>query len=306
MSPRTSYTPIDRAPQGVGGNNNLGILIVRHTRSHKTYIEKRIRPSAIIFGDIQREIRMMQQARSHPNIVSIADFDLSYKTLGYGSVFMQHCELGSLDALISRYRSRGKWIADEGFAWKVLWDLSIGLAYLWTGQGASTVRRAAAAGDAVPSKRGWDPIVHRDIKPSNVFLTWHDAIDNVPYPTVLLGDFGCAVTSQGRRARTGLPQNDVDFAPPEFPSYSEFGDVYALALTVVCVGWIKQSPPKREMLNGWASEGMEMVLRKCLKREQTSRPSPGELPKYVWRGYQMWCRGRRDFGKSLPEWALRG
>jgi hypothetical protein len=60
MSPRSSYTPIYRASQGVGCNNNLGIIVVWHNRTHKTYIEKRVRPSAIILGDIQRGIRIMQ------------------------------------------------------------------------------------------------------------------------------------------------------------------------------------------------------------------------------------------------------
>jgi serine/threonine protein kinase len=281
MTPRTSYQPLHHAPQGVGGNNNLGIIIVRHTLTHKTFVEKRIRPSAIRSRDIHREIRIMQQVRKHANIVSIASFDLNYKTLGYGSVFMQHCTLGSLDALIGRYRRRAKFVSDEGFAWKVLWDLSIALAYLWTDQNALTVRRRAASGDVVPPKRGWDPIIHRDIKPSNVFMTWAASLDTCPYPTILLGDFGCAVTLRDGSARARLPRNDVEFAPPELTGYSGSGDVYALALTIVCVGWVKQSPPKRDLLNGWASEGMEMVLEKCLKRDQGRRPSPGELPKYV-------------------------
>jgi hypothetical protein len=308
MSPRSLYTPLHAAPQGVGGNNNLGIIVVRYTHSRRTCIEKRIRPSAIRLGDIQREIRIMQQVRAHPNIVCILDYDLNHRTLGYGSVFMQHGELGSLDALIGRFRARRKWIADEGFAWKVLWDLCIGLAYLWTGQDAMTVRQVAAAGEIVMPKRGWSPIIHRDVKPSNVFLTWHDSlnVDTCPYPTVLMGDLGCAVTAQDVGVGAALPQNDVEFAPPEFPSYSEYGDVYALALVVVCIGWIKQRPPKKHPLNGWASEGMNMVLKNCLAREQRARPSPGELPKYVWRGYQTWCRGPRDFGSKLPDWALGG
>jgi serine/threonine protein kinase len=236
MPPRTSYHPFHHAPQGVGGNNNLGIIIVRHSRTHKTFVEKRIRPSAVTSRDILREIRIMQQVRTHPNIVSIADFDLNHKMLGYGSVFLQHCTLVSLDALIGRYRRRRKSASDEGFAWKALWDLCIGLAYLWTGQDALTVRRLAASGDVVPPKRGWDPIVHRDIKPSNVFMTWAASLDTCPYPTILLGNFGCAIAARDWSAHARLPQNDVDFAPPEFPRYSGFGDVYALALTIVCVG----------------------------------------------------------------------
>jgi hypothetical protein len=66
-------------------------------------------------------------------------------------------------------------------------------------------------------------------------MSWHDplGVDTCPYPTVLIGGFGCAVMAQDRRQGMGLPQNDVDFALPEFPRYSEYGDVYALALTVV-------------------------------------------------------------------------
>jgi serine/threonine protein kinase len=185
--------------------------------------------------------------------------------------------------------------------------MCIALAYLWTDQDALTVRQCAAAGQIVSPKRGWSPIIHRDVKPSNVFLTWHDAlnVDTCPYPTVLMGDFGCAVTARDTGVGAVLPGNDGEFAP-EWPSYSEYVDVYALALMVVCIEWIKQRPPRENPLNGWASEGMDMVLKKCLAKEQRARPAPGELPKYVWRGYQMWCRGRRNFGSKLPDWALGG
>jgi serine/threonine protein kinase len=308
MSPRSDFTPISHASQGVGGNNNLGIIVVQHIQTRKIYIEKRIRPSAIIRGDIQREICIMQQCQNHPNITAILTHDLNYHNLGYGSVYMQRGELGSLDALIGRFRSHRCYLPDEGLTWKVLWDLCIGLAYLWTGQDATTVRRLAVSGQVIPMQRTWSSVIHRDIKPSNIFMTWHDPlrIDTVHYPTMLLGDFGCAVTAVDT-ANPSLPINDPDFAPPEFPVYSGYGDVFALALSVVCVGWVKQIPPKKNPLQGgWASEGLEMVLRKCLMCDQRARPGPRELPKCVWRGYQMWLGGRNNYGNVLPEWALQG
>ena len=311
MSSRSQYTSVSRAAQGVGGNNNLGIYVVRHNRTNKTYIEKRVRPSAICQGDIQHEIQVMQQCNGHPNIVSVMDYDLNYRSLRYGSVYMQHAELGSLDALIGRFAQRRSQRADEGFAWKVLWDLSIGLAHLWTGQDARTVRQLASSGRSITNVRDWNPVIHRDLKPSNIFMTWHDPlrIDTCPYPTMLIGDFGCAVTGDdirnGRGMSNNLPVNDATFAPPEFPSFSEQGDVFSIGLIIVCIAYRSQVPPDGDPLQGnGASEAMAIVLRKCMMRREKDRPSPHTLPTLVWWGYQKWCAGRSDSGRELPGWAF--
>jgi serine/threonine protein kinase len=309
MTPRDSYTPVNLTAQGLGGNNNLGILIVRYRLTGKKVIEKRVRPSGIQFGHVQREIRMMRLCTSHPNIVSLIDYDLSHTRLKYGSLFMQRGELGGLDALITRFRHARQFLTDEGFMWKVLWDLSIGIAYMHTGQDAVTVRQCAFENRTVARKSSWSPIYHRDLKPSNVFMTWIDplGIDDVHYPTMLIGDFGCALMVTDRPARiSNTPAGDVDFVPPETPRYSGAGDVFSLALVVVCLGLMKHAPPKDidPLANNWASAGMYSVLSRCLQTKMRDRCTPADLPRYVWRGYQAWLRGSRNRGARLPPWAL--
>jgi serine/threonine protein kinase len=276
MSPRDSYIPINPTAQGLGGNNNLGILVVRHCRTGQKIIEKPVRPSGIQHGHVQREIRMMRLCASHPNIVSLIDYDLSHTRLAYGSLFMQRAELGGLDALITRFRNARRFLSDEGFAWKVLWDLSIGVAYMSTGQDAIIVRQCALENRTVMKKGGWMPIHHRDLKPSNVFMTWVDplGIDDIHYPTMLIGDFGRALTESDRPARTeNTPTGDVDFSPPETPQSSGSSDVFSLALVVVCLGWMKHAPPKDHdpLGTNWASAGMYSVLSRCLQHKQRDR-----------------------------------
>lgn len=288
MSARSEFTSVVNAAQGVGGNNNLGVVVVRSRRDGEKYIEKRVHPQAIAIGHIQREVRLMQQSRGHPNIFAIQSYDLSYRSLGYGSVFMQRAELGSLDALLLRFERRRSRLPDEGFAWKVFYDLSIALAYLWTGRDALSVRRAASNGRSLTNVAGWDAIVHRDLKPSNIFMTAVDPIqlDTCPYPTMLLGDFGSAVLVSeiaGGNARCDMiPGNDPTFAPPEYPNYSERGDVFSLALILMCVAYQVQEPPTVQPAQSSRMSGpMASLLALCLQRKQSRRPTPKTLPALV-------------------------
>ncbi|KAH7071360.1 kinase-like domain-containing protein [Paraphoma chrysanthemicola] len=310
MSARHYFEPIGRANQVAGGCNNVGVYVVRHRVTNKRYIEKRYHPSDIDKGNVHHEIRVMQQLRGHPNVIEIVNYDLDYSQLSYGSVFMQRAELGSLDAVIKRYADRDRELPDEGFAWKVLYDISIALAFLWTGTDARTAKQKAAESLINSTTPGWNAIIHRDIKPSNVFMTWKDPlqIDTCPYPTFMLGDFGSAVSLSDGRARTReFPGNDPYFAPPEYPLYSEKGDIYSIGLVVICLAFKCQRPPRRDFLaSGWASPGMQMVLEKCLMRAVRARPTPEELPKLVWLGYQMWCQACGHTGIALPAWAYGG
>lgn len=311
MPGRDSFTSGYPAVQGVGGNNNLGVFVVRHCRTNKKYIEKRVRPSAIRQGIIQREIRAMEQCNGHPNVISVFRYDLEHKNVGYGSVYLQHAELGSVDRLIQRFIEKDTWIGGEGFAWKIMWDISLALCYLWTGRDALTVSRLASSDQPITVSSTWNPIIHRDIKPSNLFLTWRDplGVNASPYPTVVLGDFGCAVFGNEIRSATvsvdTIPGNDRAFAPPESPTYSEQSDVYSLALVVICVAWRRQEPPRDNFFrNNWASKGMARVLYHCLRTSGSNRPTPLTLPAVVWKGYKTWLDSRPNYGRPLPGWAF--
>jgi len=308
MSIRGKYEPITAAQQGTGGNNNRGVIVVRHKKYDTIWIEKRVRPNAIAYGSAQREVRMMQRAGDHPNIVLLFDRDLDDLRVGYGSLYLQRGELGPLDALIIRYRNKGQKLEDEGFAWKVLWDLTAAVVWLNTGCDIATMLRYAASGRVIRKARGWNPIYHRDIKPSNVFMTW-EAQGDVRWPTMLLGDFGCALTDDDKPAANAMPLGDGDFAAPEEPAWSQYTDVYSSALVVACLGWMVHAPPRgvHALTNNWASAPMHGVLERMLKLYMWHRPAPGELPKYVYRAHQEWLAApaQRGYpGARLLRWAL--
>jgi NIMA (never in mitosis gene a)-related kinase len=203
--------------------------------------------------------------------------------------------------------------------WKVFWDLSIALCYLWSGNPASDTRERAMAGRRVSSRvRGWTSIIHRDLKPGNIFMTWNeprDADSGYVYPTIKIGDFGCCVrgTDCGRNTSHMLrTQASLAFDPPE-PTYSEVGDLYACGLVLHCLGLMRQSPyssvTRRARTpfgdgNG-ASQELRSRVQECLMPNPNDRPSPQDLPMIVWQGHKAWRRGRRDHGQPLPSWALR-
>jgi hypothetical protein len=73
-------------------------------------------------------------------------------------------------------------------------------------------------------------------------------------------------------------------SPPETPRFLGSGDVFSLALVIVCLGWMKHAPPKDHdpLGNNWASVGMYSVLSRCLQHKQRDRWTLAELPRYVW------------------------
>ena len=53
MPSRADFVTESRVSQSADGHNNLGIYIVRHIRTNKKYIEKRVPLIAIRRGDLQ-------------------------------------------------------------------------------------------------------------------------------------------------------------------------------------------------------------------------------------------------------------
>jgi serine/threonine protein kinase len=307
MPSRSSFSIISRCGQGEGGNNNLGIFVVKYNRTNQKYIEKRVRVSAITRGDVQREIKHQGQCSNHPYIVGVFACDLDHHRVGYGSVYLQRAELGSLDSVIKRYAQHGARFPDEGFLWKVMFDMSLGLAYIMTGQDAKTARDYASNGRKIPMKHGWHSIIHRDMKPSNIFMTYYDPLDmnTTTFPNLMIGDFGC---SKGASDRVDPPPNDVAFAPPEgtLRGNPEV-DVFSLALSLICLYRRMQTPPRSDHLKGMgASDGLHMVLATSLQADPHKRPDPQQLPLIVCMGYREWrARQRRGFVPArLPSWAV--
>lgn len=311
MSPRDSYVVIKALSNAKHGGNNCGVYLVQSKVSGKYYIEKRL-PGHLLQGDYAiREVRVMRQC-VHPNIVAFRQYDFEHTT--YGSIFMQNCELGSLDILIQKFRKRNALLEDEGFLWKVFYDLSLALCYLNTGVSTTEVRRLTEQGKAPLKVSGWNWVVHRDIKPGNIFLTDSAEAETWRYPTAVLGDFGGCVTRSdvaGGRVNPRELWGTPSFQTPESPSWSDATDVYLLAATIHCLATMNQSPMHGHqqleldpMPYGSTHRALPDLLRKCLRVDRSRRPGPHELPCLVWQGYTTWRTSRGGEGARLKKWAL--
>jgi hypothetical protein len=149
---RSEFETIKPLTAAARGGCNVGVLLVRSKRSGKTYIEKRMKPRDIDKGRAERELRALIQCKGFPNIVRIREYDLNHSRDGYGSLFMQYCELGSLDGMIKQYGTRDKYLSDEGFLWKVFWDVAIAFCHMYTGRSDYTIRKYAAEGRRIEGR----------------------------------------------------------------------------------------------------------------------------------------------------------
>lgn len=106
-SVRDRYVVFHKAAQSFrGGEQNVGVLVVKYRPQNESCVERRVTTYQNGVSSLYSEIHTMVQCRNHPNIVSILESDTADLAQTYGSIWMQHCELGSLDALIMRYNER--------------------------------------------------------------------------------------------------------------------------------------------------------------------------------------------------------
>jgi serine/threonine protein kinase len=313
---RSAFQTIRRLGGEINGDSgcqNVGIYIVKHRATNKEYVEKRVEPIAGSALYAFREMRAMVQCEGHPHIISIFAHDLSGP---YGSLFMPICELGSLDSLILRFVERQAKLPDEGFLWKVFWDLSLAVCYLWSGHPYEETRRRAFESKRMKKTEQWNPIVHRDIKPGNVFMTWDrgNSLDQgTIYPRILLGDFGTAVS------RDDLLTHGPDFiggADSRFeapgPRFGKHADVYGVGLVLQCLATMSQTPiPSKTQRMQYplgptfqASDELVDRVEHCLDLDFSRRPNPRELPVCVATGLEAWRAGGQYKEQPLPSWAF--
>lgn len=154
--------PGDPAAGGVGACNG-GVFVVRNRKSGKRCVHKKI-PSQHK-SVLEREILLLQVLR-HPNIVGYVDaFITEHHPVRLG-LYMEYCDLGSLQNLLDSYCSHYPAFVPESFVWHILHSLTSALQYLHHGIHATDHRDPPKPCD----RRVWPIILHRDIKPDNIFL----------------------------------------------------------------------------------------------------------------------------------------
>jgi serine/threonine protein kinase len=201
---------------GTGGMGR--IFRARHLTLNRPVAIKVMHPhlaeNPALVARFEREARTVSQL-SHPNIVSMYDFD-EHECQPY--LVMELVEGGTLRDYLSPASPQ------------------LGLAL-----SLELVRQAAAALDYA-HQRG---VIHRDIKPENLFLT----IDPLSDAIVLkIGDFGLAHTADmGTLTQAGTMMGTISYMAPEQATGQPIdgrADVYALGIILyeICAGALPFSP----------------------------------------------------------------
>lgn len=94
---RRQFDRIERLP--VASGMAAGIYVVRSKRSGNKYIEKSFQKKDVRKGRAQIEIAILQKLQGHPGITKLVDVELDDRS---GSLYMEHCEMGSLYDLIDQ------------------------------------------------------------------------------------------------------------------------------------------------------------------------------------------------------------
>lgn len=220
----------------ISGNMNDGVFLVKRKKDGLVCVQKRI-PTRD--KHLLNEIRILRLLE-HPNICQYIDASISNDDPPplRASLYVEYCDSGSLEMLLQKYRERStrpraRAYIPEGFIWKVFLELCSALQYLHHG---------IEADNTSPPKDPpeWRRVLHRDIKPANVFLK--SGLYS-KYPTVVLGDFGCAIKygMKGWNDTTTLAGTSA-WQPPEIPEHTTRGDVWALGAVVQSLCRLDQGP----------------------------------------------------------------
>lgn len=206
---------------GVGGSFNAGVYLVKRRRDGKKCVEKGLQDELIASGAAEFEIFVLSELK-HENVVEYIDaFVVRNGRELKASLYMEHCDGGTLDDYIKRYHMEGRF-AMERFVWSMFMQLANAIAYCQYG-----IKDAVAGGQP---EEDWIGVVHRDIKPDNIFLR----ASSGGFQAVL-GDFGQAIREddQGNWGRTYQGGAPLWAAPESQKSGYEYAsDVWAIGAVV--------------------------------------------------------------------------
>ena len=139
------------------GANNGGVYVVIQRYSGRKCIEKEFTPGATIEGKAAHEMTTLR-ALKHKNVVEYIDGFLDeHPRQPYASIYMENCNLGTLESCLKQHISAGKTI-EEGFIWSIWAQLVNALGYIQHGyQELITVHGTTTQ----PADPYWRGIVHR-------------------------------------------------------------------------------------------------------------------------------------------------
>ncbi|KAK3719695.1 hypothetical protein LTR37_004232 [Vermiconidia calcicola] len=238
------------------GGMSEAVNIVKDRVTGKLFVEKRVRADGVRLGRTNAELNALMRIQRGQNL----NYMITY-LWGYGNInctfILEYCDNGNLAEQIQKYRAQRRGISED-FAWHVLLSISHALAFLHQGIKNGAVEQGP--------KRDWNTLCHLDIKPCNIFLSTAD--QEGPYPRVVLGDFGCAITKSDivfgmehpRQQAAGTPQ----WYPPEGlpqivgPHQTRYGpatDMWQLGATVQALCRLLDMPDRDRLATGRPAGG---------------------------------------------------
>ncbi|KAI9783620.1 MAG: hypothetical protein M1816_001211 [Peltula sp. TS41687] len=333
---RGDFERIKTLDEGAGGAGpgalNGGVYVVKRKADGVRCVEKRIPTSEVHVDSILTRELVTLRSLEHPNITQYVDAFISLQsTPPAAALYMEYCDLGSLEDMVEKYRqqrrqqqhagnnnnnnhsSRSGLPIPESFIWHAFHCLLKALAYMHSG--------IADVNSFCLPVPGWQTVLHRDIKPANVFVKTADRGGR--YPSIVLGDFGIA-TRQGD-VEWGEMQVCGTFAwqPPELPEHDlqGKGDVWAVGAVVQSMCRLDEgpvgNPPPGVSVDAWErdprarrpktagstySAQLNEALALALKRKKFERPTAATLLLEL---KDLFRESKTTFA-SLPGWVFGG
>ncbi|KAK3707269.1 hypothetical protein LTR37_012270 [Vermiconidia calcicola] len=251
------------------GGMSEAVTLVK--KQGKLYITKRVRADGNRRQTTMSELKVLQLIKrsSSNNLNKLHDFQWDPRGL-FCTFVLEYCHSGSLTGKIERYE-RARSSVPEEFAWNVLGGIAKALAFLHEGIGDPLHEKAAAR---------WNSTWHLDLKPCNIFLSSHG--QRGPYPRVVLGDFGCAVSEKDiddglahpRRQRCGTeewyPPEGLESVVGSHVRYGSATDVWQMGATIHVMCRLLRGPRRSQLdsvspCGSHYSETLNSTVRQCVK-----------------------------------------
>jgi serine/threonine protein kinase len=212
------------------GYFNQGVHLVKDLKDNCQYtcVMKVLPSEAMFSGYAAREIGILYLL-DHPNIIQFQDAYEPFHRNRHGApwVVTDFCNGGTLETCMAKNRTPGLCVP-ELFVWHVFESLVDAIQYCHIGPQDLDPELWDTA--------DWDPIYHRDIIPGNILLSNDKNTTDNSYPTIVLADFGCAVSKseieEKGLAINDMPEIDSDAIPPEGVGASEAQDIYQIGLVI--------------------------------------------------------------------------
>ena len=161
----------------------------------------------------------------------------------------------------------------------------------------------------------WNAVCHLDIKPANIFFNMKRGVglEDDDFPTLVLGDFGCAVTAediaQGRFPRVGQPFGTEAWYPPEgligatgkfAGRYGKSTDIWQLGAVIACMARLLVIPNRAELSSTQPcgpsySVELNKLVHHMLHDDIEKRPTAIDVVEKM----QAWARIKEDPQKTV-------